>query len=175
MAARDTLIFLLQNLGFVINLKKSILHPVIQLEFLGLQINTEEITVFLSEEKLTQIIQQCQEVYSQPRTSLLSLTKLIDLLLSTVPAILPRKIQFRFLQQEQITSLKKQGSCQGYVIPGNLARQKLFWWMENIRLSNGRKSQQQEPQMTIQTDAFTKGWGAHYKGISTGGTNRDAT
>ena len=121
MAARDTLIFLLQNLGFVINLKKSILHPVIQLEFLGLQINTEEITVFLSEEKLTQIIQQCQEVYSQPRTSLLSLTKLIDLLLSTVPAILPRKIQFRFLQQEQITSLKKQGSCQGYVIPGNLA------------------------------------------------------
>ena len=72
MAARDTLIFLLQNLGFFINLKNSILHPVIQLEFLGLQINTEEITVFLSEEKLTQIIQQCQEVYSQPRTSLLS-------------------------------------------------------------------------------------------------------
>ena len=101
--------------------EKSILHPVIQLEFLGLQINTEEITVFLSEEKLTQIIQQCQEVYSQPRTSLLILTKLIDLLLSTVPAILPRKIQFRFLQQEQITSLKKQESCQGYVIPGNLA------------------------------------------------------
>ena len=38
MTARDTLIFLLQNLGFVINLKKSILQPVKQLEFLGLQI-----------------------------------------------------------------------------------------------------------------------------------------
>ena len=47
MTARDTLILLLQNLGFVINLKKLILHPVKQLEFLGLQKNTEEMTVSL--------------------------------------------------------------------------------------------------------------------------------
>ena len=57
MATRDTLIFLLQNFGFVINLKKSILHPGKQLEFLGLQINTEETTLSLSEEKMTHIIQ----------------------------------------------------------------------------------------------------------------------
>ena len=36
-------------------------------------------------------------------------------------------------------------------------------------LSNGRKIQQQEPQMTVQTDPSTKGWGAHCNGISTGG------
>ena len=57
-----SLIFLLQSLGFVINLKKSILQPVKQLKFLGLQINTEEMTLFFSEEKLAYIIQQCQEV-----------------------------------------------------------------------------------------------------------------
>ena len=119
MTARDTLIFLLQNLGFVINLKKSILQPVKQLEFLGLQINTEEMTLSLSEEKLTHIIQQCQEVYSQPRTSVLSLNKLVGLLSSTVQAILPGKIQFHFLQHEQISSLKKQGSYRGYVILGD--------------------------------------------------------
>ena len=32
--ARDTLVFLLQHLGFAINLKKSVLHPVKQIEFL---------------------------------------------------------------------------------------------------------------------------------------------
>ena len=53
-----------------------------QLEFLDSQINTEEMILSLSEEKLTHIIQQCQEVYSQPRTSVLSLTKLIGLLSS---------------------------------------------------------------------------------------------
>ena len=57
MTTRDTLIFLLQNFGFVINLTKSILHSVKQLEFLGLQINTEETTLSLSEEKMTHIIQ----------------------------------------------------------------------------------------------------------------------
>ena len=45
-----------QNLGFVINLKKSILQPVKKLEFLGLQINTEEMTLSLSEEKLTLLL-----------------------------------------------------------------------------------------------------------------------
>ena len=49
MTAADTLIFLLQKLGFVINLEKSFLHPVKQLEVLGLQINTEERTLSLSE------------------------------------------------------------------------------------------------------------------------------
>ena len=71
MTAKDTLIFLLQNLGFAIYLQKSILHPVKQLGFLGLQKSTEEMTLSLSKEKLTHIIQQCPEVYSQPRTSAL--------------------------------------------------------------------------------------------------------
>ena len=44
----------------------------------------------------------------------------------------------------------------------------LIRWIENIRLSNGGKIQKQEPQMTIQTDVFTKGLGVHCKGISTG-------
>ena len=36
--AKETLIFLLQNLGFVINFKKSQLAPVKEIEFLGLVI-----------------------------------------------------------------------------------------------------------------------------------------
>ena len=72
MTARVTLISLLQNQEFVINLKKSILQPVNQLEFLELQINTEEMALALSEENFTHIIQQCQEVYSQPRSSVLT-------------------------------------------------------------------------------------------------------
>ena len=52
---RDTLIFLLQHLGFVINLKKSFLHPVKQIEFLDLIIDTEEMTLALSEKKLKHV------------------------------------------------------------------------------------------------------------------------
>ena len=94
-----------------------------QSEFLGLQIYKEERTLSLSEEKLNYIIQQCQEVYSQPRTLVLNMAKLIGLLTLMVQAVLKGKIQFRFLQQEQIFSLKKHWSYQGYVILGKLVRQ----------------------------------------------------
>ena len=55
--ARDTLIFLLQHLGFVINLKKSVLHPVKQIEFLGLVIDTEKMTFAFTEKKLKHVSQ----------------------------------------------------------------------------------------------------------------------
>ena len=57
--AKDTLIFLLQHLGFVINLKKPVLHPVKQIEFLGLVTDTEKTTFALSEKKLKHVSQQC--------------------------------------------------------------------------------------------------------------------
>ena len=60
-----------------------------QIEFLGLVIDTEKMTFALSEEKLKHVSQQCQEIFKQPKTSVLNLTKLIDLLSSTVQAILP--------------------------------------------------------------------------------------
>ena len=78
--ARVTLIFLLQHLGFVINLKKSFLHPVKQIEFLDLVINADKMTYALSKEKLKHVSQQCQEISKQPKTSVLNLTKLISLL-----------------------------------------------------------------------------------------------
>ena len=53
--------------------------------------------------------------------------------------------------------VKRQVSYKWYVILGSFTRQELLWWRENIRLSNGRKTHQQEPQLTIQTDASTKG------------------
>ena len=129
--ARDTLIFLLQHLGFVIKLKKSVLHLVKQIGFLGLVIDTEKMNFALSEKKLKHVSQQCQEIFKQPKTSALTLTKLNGLLSSTVQAILPARVQFRYLQQEQILALQKRGSYSGHVTLGNLAREELLWWMEN--------------------------------------------
>ena len=113
MTTRDTFISLLQKLGFVVNLKKSILQPVTQLEFLDLQINIEEMALVFSEEKLAHIIQQCQEVYSQTRTSVLSLTKLIGLLSSTVQAILPGKISISFSSAGANIKSEKVGELPG--------------------------------------------------------------
>ena len=40
--------------------------------------------------------------------------------------------------------------------------------IDNITLSNGRKIQQEKSQIIIQIGASTKGWGAHFNGVSMG-------
>ena len=116
-------------------------------------------TLALSEEKLKHVCQQFQEIFTQPKTSVLNLTKLIDLLLSTVQTILQARIQFQYLQKEQTLALQKKGSYSGHVTLGNLAREELLWVDGKMKLCNGREIQQQKQHIIIQTDASTKVWG----------------
>ena len=46
-------------------------------------------------------------LYKASEVSLLDLTKIIGTLSSTIQVVLPARLQFRFLQQQQILSLKK--------------------------------------------------------------------
>ena len=62
---------------------------------------------FVLEEKLKHVSQQCQEIFKQPKTSVLNLTKLIGMLSSIVQAILSARIQFLYLQKEQILALNR--------------------------------------------------------------------
>ena len=62
--SRDTVIYLLQNLGFVINLKKSVLHPTQRIEFLRMIIDSVEMTVSLPQEKVKSISKSCQDILS---------------------------------------------------------------------------------------------------------------
>ena len=50
-STRDSLIFLLQNLVFLINLKKSILHPTQKIPYLRIRIKSVEMTIALPQEK----------------------------------------------------------------------------------------------------------------------------
>ena len=129
----------------MINLQKLVLHPVKQTEFLGLVIDTEKMTFTLSEKKLKHGSQQYQDIFKQTKTSVLNLTKLIGQLSSIFQAILLARIQFRYLQQEQILALQKKRTYSGRVTLGNLGREELLWWMIKLKLCNGKKIQQREP------------------------------
>ena len=49
--AGDTLIYLLQNLGFLINMKKSMFQPCQTIQFLSMEINSIDMTITLPQEK----------------------------------------------------------------------------------------------------------------------------
>ena len=100
----DTVILLLQELGFVINLKKSVMTPSLEMEFLGLAIKSKEMTISLPEEKLQKVKFQYLHLYQSPQVSILQLTKVLGDLTSTIQAALSARINSRFLQQQQIQS-----------------------------------------------------------------------
>ena len=124
--SRDTLIFLLQHLGFVINLKKSVLKPSQQIEFLDLKIDTHTMTLALTEEKMKKVILKCQNLLSHPQTTVLELTKLVGLMSSIVQAVLPAHLQLMYLQQEQIKSLNQTCSYQADNVLNSLLKQELL-------------------------------------------------
>ena len=89
------MIYLLQNLGFVTNLKKSVLHPAKRIEFLGMVIDSVEMTVSLPEEKVESISKRCQDMFPMQDMSIKDLSKLRGTLSSRTLAILPALLYMR--------------------------------------------------------------------------------
>ena len=96
--SRETVIFLRQHLGFVINLQKSKLEPNTKLEFLGVEINSVDMTMYLPDEEITDITNLCKKLFSKENTTLRELTSLIGNLILTYQAFLPAPLLCRSLQ-----------------------------------------------------------------------------
>ena len=98
------------------------------------------------------------------RDNLVRTNTFLETLTSTVQAILQARLQFRYLQQQQIATLKRSVS---YMTA--MAKEELAWWIKKLELSNGRAIMQPLSQILMQTDTSKKGWGAVGQGIRTGG------
>ena len=75
--ARNTLIFLLQSLGFVINLQKFVLVPLQRITLLGPEIDSVKMALTLSQEKVEKLKIKCQKLISDQRTTLWEMTSLL--------------------------------------------------------------------------------------------------
>ena len=98
LVSQDAVIFLLQHLGFV---------KTGEIEFLGLTINSVTLKLFSNKTKILQVVSKCQNLLNSPQTSVLKLTKLIGLLTSTIPTVLPARLSCHFLQMQRISSLSE--------------------------------------------------------------------
>ena len=105
--SQDTVIYLLQNLGFIVNVKKSILPPCQEIEFLGMEIDSVKMTLSLTPEKVQKVVKTSQDLLKSHSATLLELTRVAGLLSSTIQAMKLAKIHLRFLQQQQIVRLRK--------------------------------------------------------------------
>ena len=168
--ARDTTLYLLENLGFVINREKSELTPARIMEFLGVLINSMDLSMSLTEAKILSLTKLCNQALDNQYMSLRDLSKLVGKLISTSAAITPCMLQVRHLQQLQILNQQIQGSYESHVRLDKKSKLELTWWIENLRLRVGKPIMTKSPDLIIYSDAATSGgWGAYCQGRATGG------
>ena len=87
---RNTIIYLLQNLGFLSKCSEINLNPTWTLKFLGLLVNSQDMTLSLPTKKKRKIQEWCKEILSQPSVSIRTLsnssstTSVLSLATSTI-------------------------------------------------------------------------------------------
>ena len=168
-STRDTFIYLLQYLGFLLNLKKSVLQPCEEIEYLGLIVNSVNLTLSLSLHKVQKVQEECTKMYNRNWTSMLELTKLLGLFSPTIQTVALARLQIWKLQQLQMHSLKLKKPFQLNVKLTASVKEELLLWMSKLKHSNGKFCIQNHlDQVLIQTDVSKNGWRVVCKGVRTG-------
>ena len=157
--SRDSVIYLLQNLGFVINLKKSVLHPTQRIEFLRMIIDSVEMTVTLPQEKVESISKRYQDILPMQEVSIKDLAKLLGTLSSTALLILPAPLYMRYLQRQQIHNLCLKRDYNNKIALDPLCKEELNSWILNLTMANGRSGIFHQVELLIQSDVPKTGWG----------------
>ena len=159
---------LLELLGFVINREKSQLLPTQLIQYLGFLIDSREIKIRLTEEKVAQMVATCRMIQEKQFVSVRELARLIGKMTVTLPAVFPAPLWYRELQRLKNQAMQKSQSFEGLVTLIQEALLELEWWSTKRNLVNGKSLLTLDPDMIVETDASMLGWGAVCKGVGTG-------
>ena len=161
--------YLLEHLGFVINVEKSCFQPTPQLEFLGFVVNTLDMTLLLPDCKVEAIKSHCSKLLLHHEVSVRELSQLIGKLTASIQAVFPAPLHYRHLQNLKHKALARFGHFDATIALSVEAKDKLRWWLAHLNAWNGRALLRPSPDVIIETDASRTGWGAVCQGVTTGG------
>ena len=161
--------YLLENLGFVINLEKSVFVPTQKLEFLGFVINTIDMILVLPDDKVKSIKSLCRTLLGQQLVSVRDLSQLIGKLTASIQAVFPAPFHYRHLQHLKNQGLAKGSGYDSCLPLSREAREEIQWWLVDLEAWNGRAILSSPPDLVIETDVSKVGWGAVCQGVRSGG------
>ena len=148
---RDTVTYPLQNLGFALDLKKSVLEPSQAIEFIVVIIDSVKMLC-----QVCQVDCTIQANIQKQGNFIMELTRLLGKSGATAQSVLPAKLQIRYLQRLQVNALKFSDTYQAKLQLDREAQEELFWWIRNLALSNGRSLILPPPDLLMTTNATSK-------------------
>lgn len=154
-----TMIDTLQKLGYTINHSKSVLIPTQRMVFFGFIIDSVQFMVFLTEEKLQKIILYARNIYSKNTIIVRELASFIGLIINAFYAVFEAPLHYRTLERNKILGLNSSTDFNQKMILSDESKMELLWWIENIRLKNGKRIRPFSIQSRCRTDASKQGWG----------------
>ena len=162
-------LYLLDKLGLTINIPKSILEPTKIIEFVGFILNSNNMTIKLTDKKKRKISELGIELLAQESTSIRELARFIGNLVATEPCVYLAPLKFKYLEIIRNNALSKHnGNFDGFIKLDAKAREVINWWINNIH-SQVKNILIPRPDCSIFTDASLIGWGAKMGNVTTGG------
>lgn len=149
----------LESLGFTANRKKSVLVPCQRLVFFGFILDSVQFQVFLTEEKLEKIICKASALLKCDHVVVRDLASFIGLVISTFYAIQEAPLHYRALERNKILGLGTTMDFDRKTVLSLSSRQELVWWIENVKVKNGKRIRPLEISIRCCTDASFVGFG----------------
>lgn len=162
----DFALQLLQDLGFIINWKKSTLIPSQHFRFLGLLWNTTAGTIGLPEEKRLSLIRRASKTLLSP-PSCRDLQVLLGHLTSSIPAVPLIRLRSRQLQRDLHDVYQSEADSR---LPVHLSQDSArdLSWIASLDplqcIAPMWPLQLEQCDLEVATDASDIGWGIHFDG-----------
>ena len=147
-------------LGFKIHEKKSVVIPTTKITFLGYEVDTLDMKVRPTPEKIQKFKDLAWEILESEKIRIRDVARLIGLMVDYSKGIDYGEAHYRRLESEKTLALKNcQGNFERKMTLTDVAKEDIYWWLERID-TGCRKIRLQKPVLTVVTDSSDNGWGA---------------
>ena len=158
---------MVQNLGFIPNLKKSDLISTQEFTFIGMEFLTQQKIVRVSANRVKALILTIKTILSQTPVSARTFLSLLGRLSAAADLILLGRLHLRPLQMCLLLVWKP------HILPldhqvtiNSMIKFHLKWWMDTSRFVQEIPIHPPDPKTFLYTDASHYGWGAHLEPMS---------
>ena len=150
-----------EELGFLVHKDKSEFEPKKEMTFLGFRLNSENMTIKVTDERAEKVQKSCEKLLIETSWTIRDLAKVIGQIISCFPGVEYGPLFYRQLENDKIWALRKnQMNFDSKMTKlSHKARQELEWWSHNI-ISSMKPINRSKPNIFIETDASLQGYGA---------------
>ena len=165
----DFVVKTFDDLGLTIHPQKSVFVPTQKVEYLGFVLNSQNMTVAITQKKKQKIAEMAHKLLQKTQVSLREFASFIGNLVATTPGVEYAPLRYKPLEIVKNKALKRaKGDYDGIVYLDGETKRHIQWWYDNVH-DTVKQVDIPEVSLVLESDASGTGWGGVCGSHSTGG------